>query len=712
VISTGEVGDRPLFEGGTSSLILRRVGTAVIPFPRRARACVLATELETAMTHYTNAIRCVAVLALAACDSGKDWQCRIADEKDPDFAGQIGCEADFAVVASRPSDSTLSGARSVKTIVDQIDDSALYFQNSNRFFTHYEFVSTHLSGDGLPIVPMLATFNASEYYSPSRRFLLGALTHYEGPDVFCYEIAPYDTATADQIAAAYRLIANNTYLGGRLFFHPTSEAIEAVAQELPPSIKVISTDELYAGIDYQALNLGETIGQLRFVATDEIETSYLGFRDIAVLDHVPNDISATLGIITAEFQTPLSHVNVLARNRGTPNMALRGAFEDAELLALSGKWVRLAVGAFDYTIEEVSQAEADAWWEEHRPTKVRVPALDLGVTDLRDAELLLDLDAQALGAAIQARIPAFGGKAAHYGALVQVEGVPVPKAFAVPVYYYVQFMGQNGFDALAETMIADADFQNDPAVRDARLEELRTAMEAAPVDASFETLLMDKLAADFFATRMRFRSSTNAEDLDGFTGAGLYESHSGDPDDPTAPVLDAVRKTWASIWEFRAFEERSYRGIDHAAVGMALLVHRSFPDEEANGVAFTNNPFDTSNLDPAFYVNVQKGEESVVAPESGVTTDQYLHYFYQPGQAVVFIDHSSLVPEGEQVLTAAQTFALGDALSRIHAFFSVAYAPADDPSGWWAMDVEFKFEGEPGNEPELFVKQARPAGSY
>ena len=28
-------------------------------------------------------------------------------------------------------------------------------------------------------------------------------------------------------------------------------------------------------------------------------------------------------MITEEFQTPLSHVNVLAQNRGTPNMGLR-----------------------------------------------------------------------------------------------------------------------------------------------------------------------------------------------------------------------------------------------------------------------------------------------------------------------------------------------------------------------------------------------------
>ena len=50
---------------------------------------------------------------------------------------------------------------------------------------------------------------------------------------------------------------------------------------------------------------------------------------------------------------------------------------------------------------------------------------------------------------------------------------------------------------------------------------------------------------------------------------------------------------------------------------MAMLCHRSFPDEDANGVAITANIYDTSGLEPAFYVNVQEGEESVVFPEDG-----------------------------------------------------------------------------------------------
>ena len=47
-----------------------------------------------------------------------------------------------------------------------------------------------------------------------------------------------------------------------------------------------------------------------------------------ITDDVPNDVPLVGGLITEAFQTPLSHVSVLSRNRGTPNMALRDARED------------------------------------------------------------------------------------------------------------------------------------------------------------------------------------------------------------------------------------------------------------------------------------------------------------------------------------------------------------------------------------------------
>jgi len=669
------------------------------------------------------------LLAASGCgdDAARAWQCVVEDGQQG-YAHEIGCAEDFEQLASRPLDSSIPGARSVKTVIDRLDEARLYFQNSGLYPLHYEFVSAELSGSDLPPVPTLSDFNLTEYSSTSRRFLLGILTYYEQPDVWAYEIEPWDQADVEMITQAYDAVAESTYFGDRLFFHPNSDTTEAVAELLPEHVKIVTTTELFEGVDYQALNLGESFGRLRFITAEELETEHVSFRDIVVLDRVPNDISVVVGIVTGEFQTPLSHINVLSQNRGTPNMALRDAHEDETLRALDGKWVRLDVEAFDYAIEEATQDEADAWWEDNKPAEVGVPNLDLETTALRDIDqLALPGEGETLGDAIGRDIPAFGGKATHFGELARIgeqSGFRVPKAFGIPVHYYRAFMDAHGFTARVEAMLRDDAFRDDPAHRDAELKLLRDDMRAAPVDAEFLAQLIEKLDAEYPNVRMRFRSSTNAEDLDGFTGAGLYTSRSACVEDTpercnayvegSNTVEAALREVWSSIWFFRAYEEREYRSIDHTAVGMALLVHRSFPYEEANGVALTENPFDTSGLQPAFYVNVQRGSASVVQPDPGTTTDQMIIHHSVTGQPVQYIGSSSLLPPGQEtVLSRSQVNALGDALDAIHDGFRSTYG---DGGGWYAMDVEFKFEDDDPridpaialDEPILWVKQARP----
>jgi hypothetical protein len=634
------------------------------------------------------------------------------DDGSTEFLKRLGCAADFEALASVPIDASLPGARSVKVVLDQADQNALYFQNSVLYEVHYDFVSSHLSGDGLPYVPPLAEFNQTEYFTPDRRFVLGAVTHYEGPDIWALELSPYDTASADMIAALFKAVRGASFVGSKLAFHPTSESVAIEAQKLPPDIPVVTTDDLYAGIDYQPLSLGTAVGRLRFMTAAALDSQYLSHQDIVVLDDVPNDISVVQGIITEAFQTPLSHINVLSQNRRTPNMGLRNAMSHPDLVALKDKLVELTAGASSWSVREVTEEEAEAFWEAHKPTPVTLPALDLTVTDLVDLEEVTPepADGESLRDAIKKSVLAFGGKSAHYSILARIPDLPVLKAFGIPVYYYDQFMKQNGFYDQIEALLADKQFNTDPAVRDKKLNDLRDAMKDAPLDADFMALLKAKIEADYPGFKMRFRTSTNSEDLDGFPCAGCYDSNTGDPTD-WADVEDAIRKTYASAWKLRTFDERTYYGIDHRSLGMALLVHHNFPDEEANGVAVTNNPFDTSGVQPAFYVNVQAGGDvEVVAPPPGVTNDEFLYFFSQPNQPVTYLSRSSLVPEGQSVLTAAQIHQLGVALDAIHERFSPAYGPAAGNNGWYAMDVEFKFDDDesPGEPPTLYVKQARP----
>ncbi|MDB5051939.1 MAG: hypothetical protein JWO30_5010 [Fibrobacteres bacterium] len=663
-------------------------------------------------------LACALALLSSSCERAstaapKSWECAIANGDAPAYSHSIGCKDDFTALSSVPLDATIPGATSLKSVIDLADGGALYFQNSKEYKIHWQFTSSNLSGNGKPIVPPLSQFNQTEYYSPDRRFILGTVTRYEGPGIWAYEIAPYDNASAEMITTAYNKIADACYCGDSLYFHPSSQAVELEAKKLPASVKIITSEKLFQGIDYQPLNYATGIGRLVFTTAKDLETEYVGFRDIVVLDAVPNDISVTSGIITQEFQTPLSHINVLSQNRGIPNMGLHGAVTDQKLLALEGKWVKLVVGPDSYSVTEVTQVEADAWWEAHKPTAVSIAHMDTTAKELLPVGDILDLKNLSLGEAIKKAIPAYGGKASNYGTFPHMDTTQIKfhKAFGIPVFYYWQHMQQHGFNDSVDKWLADPKFTGDPGERDRRLKRLRDAIRSAPLDSAFADAVMKMVLKEFpGVNRIRFRSSTNAEDLDGFTGAGLYESHAGLLDDPVKTIFDALKNVWSGVWFFRSFEERTYRSIDHKSVGMALLVHPAFPDEEANGVASTANPFDESGLEPGFYVNTQiGGDEEVVAPTAGVTTDEFVYHYDMPGQPIVFIAHSSLVPKGTTVLTTAQTHMLGMALKEIQKYYQPLYGK--DASKWWGMEVDFKLDqpmDDPNGSPIILIKQARP----
>ena len=103
------------------------------------------------------------------------------------------------------------------------------------------------------------------------------------------------------------------------------------------------------------------------------------------------------------------------------------------------------------------------------------------------------------------------------------------------------------------------------------------------------------------------------------------------------------------------------------------------------------------------------GDAEVVHPPPGVTSDEFLYYFDSPNQPITYLSHSNLVADGETVLTAAQVHELGSALDAIHNRFSAAYGPARGNKGWYAMDVEFKFDGDAGQDTDAVRQASAPA---
>ena len=183
--------------------------------------------------------------------------------------------------------------------------------------------------------------------------------------------------------------------------------------------------------------------------------------------------------------------------------------------------------------------------------------------------------------------------------------------------------------------------------------------------------MTDEIRARFGSgRRVRLRSSSNTEDLPGFTGAGLYTSVSVavDDPDPDLDVATGLRTVWASLWSPRAFDERESALVDHAAAAMGVLIEPAFTNERANGVAISRNILDPIYGD-ASYFNAQAGEASVTNPAPGVTSEQGTFESGQPPR-VLYTSRSSLT--SEPVVSTEELTTLMCALGAIHNHFRVA----------------------------------------
>lgn len=624
-----------------------------------------------------------------ACDDEKkseDYTCLWLEDSRPEELAQLGCPDDHAALAGDPPSSALPANKSTLFLIERNKENKIHFFDSQKW-RHFSFATEKLEG-----YPDLSAFNSEMYYSQKRRLYLGTVTRFLSSEIYALEIAPIDKASPEMIEETYNLVKKAIKWDADLRYHPTSNALE-MESRLPENVPVVYTKELYEGAEFQGLNLGRTIGKVVFVKLKDLPDTYISRTDIVVLDRVPNDISACAGIITAEFQTPLSHVNLLSINRGTPNMAYTKAFEDQSIKALEGKWAELTVNADGFKIKASTKEAGEKFWEEARPPDIQKPEIDLTVKEI------LNVDDIGIDS-----IPYAGGKAAHYAELRKLkDSIPVEKAFVIPISFYVDFIKENKLDEKISAMLKNVDFQNDGIYRKTALLELRDLIKAAPLNPDFEQLVKDKIDIEYPDQNVRFRSSSNAEDLESFNGAGLYESKSYKPGDPVKTLANTIREVWSSLWSMAAFEEREWARVDHDSTGMALLFHRSYPDEieKANGVAITANPFDPPpGGQAAYYVNVQKGAISVANPEPGVTPDSFLYYKPPAGQGEMTYLSFSSETGGATVMEFDEIVTLVKALYTLHNHFHKIYR--SEPFG---MDVEFKLIDD---DRKLVIKQARP----
>ncbi len=598
----------------------------------------------------------------------------------------------FELIASLPSRSNESEVSSVKILHDWNTD-LMYYTNTKKYEYHHSFARDQLGFDQGNMA-----FNFTQYRNNADRYLYCSnLNYFHRLDKYVLHFVSANEIDCAQIRRIYDKIIETSYLKGKLYLLVNRPYFQDCG------LPTITTEELYNSQNYQALNLAQNFGYLKKVDLQDLEQTFLGRQDIALLNGIPNDVSVVAGIITTEFQTPLSHINVLSHNRGTPNMALRDGWENEQLQSLLGELVYLQVRSDSFSIRRAELEEARAFWDQNAPQEI----VDLPMnTEINELVNLEEADHSFLDE--------IGGKAANFAELLKVrsflEPVPTPEQpFAIPFHFYQQHLQQSGLDSFIEQMLSSSDFLNSPVIRKLTLEELQRKIIDFPLDPDLVQAVEEKI--DYFGnfSSFRFRSSTNAEDLESFSGAGLYSSYSAKKYDPTKTVDLAIKRVWASLWNWRAFEERSYYKIKHNSCAMGILVHRSFPNEDANGVLITKNLY---NSNRGFTINAQYGEHSIVFPEPGILHDLIILFTFSiiPGQSFMpeYLTFSN-IPElnGNTVLSDAELIKLGEYSKAIQRhFYNEVPHNCDCSLDNFGLDIEFKVDSQLFPR-QIYIKQVR-----
>jgi hypothetical protein len=462
-------------------------------------------------------------------------------------------------------------------VIDRQEGSRIYYVNSRKFRFHKDFVNgTHLSLErGL-------AFYEDNYLKNNRRFILGSIAYQQAAEKFTFELWEGDLAGRELIAEAYQRLKRSFYTD--IYYKPNSDRQEEIGRQLEAEmahssspIRLLTQSQLSENLAYQPLNLAKGLGQLR-VLDHMTPDTVIDRNQIVIFKEVPVHLTPLSGIITTAPASPLSHINLLARGWGIPNAYIKNA--DRLFRSLEGKYVALIVKEDGYelvpaNVNEVEQRQRD--WVK-RADLVTPPA-DLTYRALADLKDQRASDARR-----------FGAKSANLGELIHARNpaLQVPPGFTIPFIYYADFIKENHLEQQIADTVEEDKFVHDPVYRKRQLAAIRQWIEAGRINPQLARSVVAKAHKEFPGLGLFARSSTNAEDLPNFSGAGLYTTV---PNVTTDEQLSAAIKTvWASVWNYEAYEARESFGMNHFGVYPAVLIQVGINADSA-GVVITCDPF-------------------------------------------------------------------------------------------------------------------------
>ncbi len=605
-----------------------------------------------------------------------------------------------------------------------------------------------------------------------RAFGLGTLIHVTArgarPERWAFQLEFPDAIIHSELVKFFEVLDASVppEVKGQVFWVVRSPQQEALAQDMEGQQlrfhdRILRSKDLAVTGELEVYNGGLTAGRLRIIRSGE---SFEGTspNDILLLEDVPDFLPPAAGVVTAVPQTPLAHFNLLARNRGIPNAYQGGLLEDQELedfARLRTPVVLKATVPGELIIKPISEAQLTQWLQLQSKSPVAVQQVDVNTLPYSQNLRSLRLeDADALR-------PSIGGKATGYLALLAVTPDATPDQLeAITIRSYAEHLAP--FRPRIEAMLLAYEFGADARVRSLALEGearfrsshpreetflveflnshgpgnvlgdlaraggLKEELRAAPIAPATLATLTAALTARFghyaVTQGLRFRSSSTAEDVEGFNGAGLYDSNTGyldaaaqpDADDRKKTVEYALKKTWASYWSFEAFEERAFEKVDHLSGNMAVVVHANFddPHETSNGVFLLTLQGSAATLE----LNVQAGALSVTNPTSSQLPEVDRVSVAEGGTTPTIerLRGSTVVPPGTLLLSDEQlldTFTKARAVAVRWLAEENTTRPLAQQSKALILDFEFRqvAPGWPALKvgslpPRIVLKQARP----
>ncbi len=417
---------------------------------------------------------------------------------------------------------------------------------------------------------------------------------------------------------ALRFIQDQLRGSPLLFYSQVLDSMQRDANQLAGVRHKLFGKEI--GVGFRALNPGLARGVLHARA-DMQELASFSADGIYLLPETVSDLPPVSGIMTAGEGNPLSHVQLLARNLGIPNVGV-----DVGLLTTirqhDGRAVVMAVSPAG--LVELDE-DGDRWnaiigeAEPGQDVVIRpdLEKLDLGVKDFINLD---DLRATDSGRTVGPKAAKLGELRTHFPEAVS-PGVAIPFGVFREVVLDQPYKGsgKSVFDWMVENYRAIEQLPVNSQQRHDRTEafraELYDIIAAARLDAGFRQSLrtaMQQAFGSLDGLGVFIRSDTNVEDLAGFTGAGL---------NLTLPnvvgfdnVVDGIADVWASPFTARAFAWRQSHMKTPEHVYPAVLLLKSVSNDKS-GVMVTQD-IDTGDRE-VLSVAVNEGVGGAVDGQSG-----------------------------------------------------------------------------------------------